>query len=106
MPASRPRPNTAAKAARPADRSPRPMNLETASAPEKEKLSITLDTSIVEDIRKLFGAKALSTSINELLHEALRQHRLGLLVAWLEEEAGPPTDDDYKQVFAQWFQDP
>ncbi len=82
------------------------MSLETKPAPEKEKLSITLDTSIVEDIRELFGHKALSTSINDLLHEALRQHRLGLLVARLEEEADPLTDDDYEQVFAQWFQDP
>jgi hypothetical protein len=83
------------------------MSPDTASAPEKEKLSITLDASIVEDIRELFGDKALSTSINELLHESLRQHRLGVLVAWLEEEAGgPPTADDYEKVFAQWFQDP
>ena len=96
MPASPPHPG---------DRSLR-MGLETTSAPEKEKLSITLDASIVADIREIFGSRALSTSINELLHEALRQHRLGLLVAWLEEGADPLTDDDYQQVFAQWFQDP
>ena len=74
--------------------------------PEKKKLSITLDTSVVEDIRELFGEKAMSTAINEILEKALRQHRLKLLVAQWDEEMGPPSAEDYEKVLAQWYADP
>ena len=70
---------------------------------EKEKLSITLDKPLVEEIRKLFGERPLSASINDLLQSALVQHRLGLLVDQMEEEAGPASHEAYERVFAQWF---
>ena len=70
---------------------------------EKEKLSITLDKPVVEEIRELFGEQPLSTSINELLQGALVQHRLGLLVDQMEEEAGSASPEAYERVFAQWF---
>ena len=38
-----------------------------AVAPEKEKVSLTLDKPLVDEIRSQFGGRALSTSINELL---------------------------------------
>ena len=41
--------------------------LTAAAAPEKEKVSITLDKPLVDEIREHFGGRALSTSINELL---------------------------------------
>ena len=75
--------------------------LNTAS--EKEKLSITLDKPVVEEIRKLFGERPLSASINDLLQSALVQHRLGLLVDQMEKEAGPASYEAYERVFAQWF---
>ena len=40
-------------------------------ADEKEKLSVTLDKSIVEEIRALSGGRPMSTSINVLLRDAL-----------------------------------
>jgi hypothetical protein len=70
----------------------------------KEKLSVTLDKSIVEEIRALSGGCPMSTSINVLLRDALAQHRLGELVAEMEETAGPVTAAAYERVFSQWFE--
>ena len=70
---------------------------------EKEKLSITLDKPIVEEIRELFSERPLSASINDLLQGALIQHRLGLLVDQMEEEAGAASPEAYERFFAQWF---
>jgi hypothetical protein len=70
---------------------------------EKEKVSITLDKPLVDEIRTQFGGRALSTSINELLHMALAQRRLAELVDELEQEAGPASLEAYDRVLAQWF---
>ena len=75
------------------------------TAHEKEKLSITLDKSIVEEIRALSKGRPMSTSINALLHDALAQYHLGELVAEMEEEAGPVTAKAYDRVFSQWFEE-
>jgi hypothetical protein len=72
---------------------------------EKEKHSITLDKPIVEQIRELFGERPLSASINDLLQGALVQHRLGLLVEHMEDEAGPASAEAYERVFSQWFEE-
>ena len=72
---------------------------------EKEKHSITLDKPIVEQIRELFGERPLSASINDLLQSALVQHRLGVLVDQMEEEAGPPSAEAFDRVFSQWFEE-
>jgi hypothetical protein len=72
-------------------------------APQKEKVSITLDKPLVDEIRAHYGGRALSTSINELLYVALAQERLGALVDEMEAEAGPASPDAYERVLAQWF---
>jgi hypothetical protein len=72
---------------------------------EKEKLSITLDKPVVEEIRELFGERPLSASINDLLQSALVQYRLGLLVDQLEQEVGPAPAEAYERVFSQWFEE-
>lgn len=74
-----------------------------APAPEKEKLSLTLDKVVVDEIRERFDRRPLSASINELLHAALAQDRLGQLVEELEQEAGPASAAAYERVLAQWF---
>jgi uncharacterized protein (DUF4415 family) len=76
---------------------------QTTAAPEKEKISITLDKALVEEIRAQSGGRALSTSINELLYAALAQERLGELVDEMEQEAGPASPEAYERVLAQWF---
>jgi uncharacterized protein (DUF4415 family) len=70
---------------------------------EKEKVSLTLDKGLVREIRAQFGSRGLSTSINELLHAALAQERLGELVDEMSQEAGAPSPEAYDRVLGQWF---
>ena len=77
--------------------------LARADVPEKEKVSITLDKNLVDEIRAQFRGRALSTSINELLYAALAQDRLGELVDEMEQEAGSASAEAYERVLAQWF---
>ena len=77
--------------------------LPLAVASEKEKVSITLDKPLVDEIRAHYGGRALSTSINELLYVALAQEHLGELVDEMEKEAGPASPEAYERVLAQWF---
>jgi hypothetical protein len=72
-------------------------------AQEKEKVSLTLDKPLVDEIRAQFGGRALSTSINGLLYAALAQERLSELVDDMEQEAGSPSSEAYERVLAQWF---
>lgn len=72
-------------------------------AQEKEKVSLTLDKPLVDEIRAQLGGRALSTSINELLHVALAQERLGELVHEMEQAAGTASPKAYERVLAQWF---
>ena len=84
-------------------RSRRPSVAGGVAFPEKEKVSITLDKSLVDQIRAQSGGRALSTSINELLYAALAQKRLDQLVDEMQREAGPATPEAYDRVLAQWF---
>ncbi len=77
--------------------------LAQAGAQEKEKVSLTLDKPLVDEIRAQFAGRALSTSINELLYAALAQEHLGELVDEIEREAGTPSPEAYDRVLAQWF---
>lgn len=77
--------------------------IDSATVPEKEKISITLDKPLVDEIRAHSGGRALSASINELLYAALAQERLGQLVDDMEDEAGAASPEAYERVLAQWF---
>jgi hypothetical protein len=77
--------------------------LAQTATPEKEKVSITLDKPLVDEIRAQFGGRALSASINELLYAALAQVHLAALVDEMEQEAGPASPEAYERVLAQWF---
>lgn len=70
---------------------------------EKEKVSLTLGKSLVEEIRGRFGDRSLSASINQLLHSAMESERLSELVDEMEQEAGSPSPAAYEQILAQWF---
>lgn len=72
---------------------------------EQAELSVTLDKSIVEEIRAEFGEQPISTTINSLLHSALDHARLNRLVDNMIDEAGQPSDEAYERVLAQWFAD-
>jgi hypothetical protein len=77
--------------------------LAQAAAPEKEKVSITLDKPLVDEIRTQFGGRALSASINELLYAALAREHLAELVDEMEQEAGAASPEAYERVLEQWF---
>ncbi len=77
--------------------------LAQSAVPEKEKVSITLDKSLVDALRTEFDGRPLSTAINELLYGALAQARLGDLVHEMEEAAGAASPEAYDRVLAQWF---
>lgn len=77
--------------------------LSQAAVREKEKVSLTLDKPLLDEIRAQVGGRALSASINELLYAALAQERLGQLVDEMEQEAGAPSPEAYERVLAQWF---
>lgn len=74
-----------------------------AGPQEKEKVSLTLDKPLVDEIRAQFAGRALSASINELLYAALDHEHLGELVDELEREAGAPSPEAFDRVLAQWF---
>lgn len=77
--------------------------MQAGPAQEKQKVSVTLDKTLVDDIRAQFGGRALSTSINTLLYAALAQERLAELVDEMEREAAPPSPEAYERVLAEWF---
>jgi hypothetical protein len=77
--------------------------LAQTATPEKEKVSITLDKPLVDEIRAQFGGRALSASINELLYAALAHEHLAELVDEMEQEAGPASPEAYERVLEQWF---
>lgn len=77
--------------------------LAAPSAPEKVKVSLTLDKDLVEEIRADFGGQALSTMVNDLLRAAMAQERLAELVEEMITEAGPPSQEDYDRVWAEWL---
>ena len=79
----------------------------TADEPsDKQKVSLTLDRTLIEEIRGRFDEEKLSTAVNSLLHGALAQARLAELVDELERESGPASQDAYDGILAQWFAEP
>lgn len=81
----------------------RGLSVDVQPVPEKEKVSITLDKPLVDEIRAHFSGRPLSASINELLYAALARERLGDLVDAMERETGPVPAEAYERVLAQWF---
>ena len=69
----------------------------------KRKVSVTLDESLLEDLRSLAGDRPLSSVVNDLLERAVAQQRLSQLVDELIAEAGPPPPEAYENVLSQWF---
>ncbi|HYP23837.1 MAG TPA: hypothetical protein VEV43_09705 [Actinomycetota bacterium] len=70
----------------------------------KKKVSLTLDESLLLELRVLAGNRPLSTAVNDLLEKALAQHRLNELVDELIAEAGEPPPEVYEQILDEWDQ--
>ena len=72
---------------------------------EKEKVSLTLDRDLIDAIRKSAGPKRLSSTVNELLIQAVETAQLRTLVETLEEEEGPASAETYQELLKEWFGD-
>ena len=75
------------------------------SPQDKQKVSLTLDRDLVQEIRKHFPGQGLSTSVNALLQDTMAQSRLRELVGEMEAQAGPASQETYEHVLEQWFAD-
>lgn len=71
----------------------------------KRKVSLTMDESLVEDVRAIAGDRPLSAVVNDLLARAVAQHKLKELVDEMTAEAGEPSPEAYEHVLSQWFGD-
>lgn len=68
----------------------------------KRKVSLTIDESLLEEVRALAGGRPLSGVVNDLLARGLAQNRLAQLVEEMEAEAGPAPPEVYEQILDEW----
>jgi predicted transcriptional regulator len=68
------------------------------------KISITVDASLLRDVKKVArrSGRSLSAHVTEALARDLRRVRLQELVAEHEENHGEITDDELKNVRTKW----
>ena len=73
-----------------------------AGRTSKRKVSLTLDDSLLEEVRAMAAGAPLSGVVNDLLLRALEQERLRELVDELIAEMGEPPPEAYQRVLDQW----
>lgn len=56
------------------------------------KLSVTVEDNLVEEMRERAGSRGISAFVNQAVRHELQQARLGVLLADLEDELGPPDE--------------
>jgi hypothetical protein len=66
------------------------------------KVSLDLEEELVVAIRKMAGARGLSSYVNRALHHQLRHDRLAGLLAGLERESGPIEPQVVEEVRQAW----
>ena len=67
-----------------------------------EKLSATVPRGLAAQIRERAGRGNVSAYVTEALLRQLERDRLGDLVAELEQEYGPITDEEKAAARAEW----
>ena len=67
-----------------------------------EKVSLTLDETLVEQARAADGARSLSGYGNEALRRQLQRDRLIKYLDTADEKAGPISDDVMEEVRRSW----
>jgi len=67
-----------------------------------EKVSLTLDETLVNAARDLVGRRGLSGYVNQALRHQLQRHRLTGLLEELEAEAGPIDSRVIEEVRREW----
>lgn len=59
-----------------------------------KKVSIRLDASLLEEARKVAGARGLSSLVNDALRVRLQHERLGRLLDEMDAELGPVQPEE------------
>lgn len=67
-----------------------------------EKISLTLDETLVAAARELVGSRGLSGYVNQALKHQLQRDRLSTLLEELESEAGPIDARVMEEVRREW----
>lgn len=67
-----------------------------------EKISLTLEESLLAQARERVGRRGLSGYVNRALRHQLQQDRLASLLTELETEAGPIEPAVMKEVRRAW----
>ncbi|MEO1085769.1 MAG: CopG family transcriptional regulator [Acidobacteriota bacterium] len=70
-----------------------------------EKVSLTLDETLLASARRRVGGRGLSGYINDALRFKLQQDRLSGLLQELEEEHGAIDPETVEEVRAAWPDD-
>lgn len=67
-----------------------------------EKISLTLEESLLAQARERVGRRGLSGYVNRALRHQLQQDRLASLLTELEKEAGPIDPTVMEEVRRAW----
>ncbi len=67
-----------------------------------EKISLTLEASLLAQARERVGRRGLSGYVNRALDRQLQHDRLTGLLADLEDEFGPVDPDVMEEVRQEW----
>lgn len=69
-----------------------------------EKVSLSIDTKVLAEARRLAGKRGLSAFVSDALERQLQSQRLEELLDELEGEHGPPSPEIVAEVEAKWQQ--
>ena len=67
-----------------------------------EKVSLSLDSAILGEARKIAGRRGLSALVNDALRLRLQHERLRTLLAELDREFGPVPEEELERARKAW----
>ncbi|WP_051744800.1 hypothetical protein [Streptomyces yerevanensis] len=66
-----------------------------------KKYTVTLPEELAEEIRREVGPGGFSAYVTHAIERQREQDRLGELVAWMQEEGGPLTEEELAEAEAE-----
>ncbi|MBA4864880.1 hypothetical protein H1V43_26725 [Streptomyces sp. PSKA54] len=66
-----------------------------------KKYTVTLPEELAEEIRSEVGPGGFSAYVTRAIERQRERDRLGELVAWMQEEGGPLTEEEMAQAEAE-----
>lgn len=67
-----------------------------------EKVSLSLDSALLGEARKIAGRRGLSALVNDALRIKLQHERLRRLLSELDSEFGPVPDQELERARKAW----